>query len=142
MPPSCAASDGWTPTARRRRRRVAVGLTALIDVVFILLLFFMLASSFSDWRAIRLDAAMAGPGAADAGTVLVGVSPAGLALGGRPVGAEELRARLSALVAADPSRRVALRPAPGTPLQASVDALDLIAASGAKHVALSIPGGG
>ena len=36
-------------------RRKKIGLTALIDVVFILLMFFMLTSSFSHWRAIDLN---------------------------------------------------------------------------------------
>lgn len=35
-----------------KARRRSIGLTALIDVVFILLMFFMLTSSFNRWRAI------------------------------------------------------------------------------------------
>lgn len=38
------------------RRKQAISLTPLIDVVFILLLFFMLSSSFSQWRQIKLPA--------------------------------------------------------------------------------------
>ncbi|WP_203299885.1 ExbD/TolR family protein [Marinobacter sediminum] len=34
------------------RRRPRIGMTALIDVVFILLMFFMLTSSFSQWKAV------------------------------------------------------------------------------------------
>lgn len=37
------------------RRRKSISLTPLIDVVFILLLFFMLASSFQQYRSIQLD---------------------------------------------------------------------------------------
>ena len=36
------------------RRKHAISLTPLIDVVFILLVFFMLATSFTDWRAVTL----------------------------------------------------------------------------------------
>jgi biopolymer transport protein ExbD len=36
-------------------RRHRISLTALIDVVFILLLFFMLTSSFSQWRAVSFQ---------------------------------------------------------------------------------------
>ena len=36
-----------------RRRRI--GLTALIDVVFIMLMFFMLTSSFEQWKTIQID---------------------------------------------------------------------------------------
>lgn len=46
--------------ARRRVRR-ALSLTSLIDVIFLLLLFFMLSSTFS--RHAEVDLAMAGAGA-------------------------------------------------------------------------------
>lgn len=36
------------------RRKHSISLTPLIDVVFILLVFFMLATSFTDWRPITL----------------------------------------------------------------------------------------
>ncbi len=39
-----------------RRRRSSISLTPLIDVVFILLLFFMLASNFQDERTVALTA--------------------------------------------------------------------------------------
>jgi biopolymer transport protein ExbD len=144
-PPAFAASEpagGRAAPARRPRRRVAVSLTPLIDVVFILLVFFMLASSFLDWRTLRLDAAQAGGGAALEGAVLVGVSASGLSFAGRPIETAALRDRIAALMAEDPARRVALRPASGTPMQATVDALDLLAAAGARAVALSVPEGG
>jgi biopolymer transport protein ExbD len=35
-----------------KARRRGIGLTALIDVVFILLMFFMLTSSFTRWKAV------------------------------------------------------------------------------------------
>jgi len=40
-------------------RRRSIGLTALIDVVFILLMFFMLSSSFNRWNAVDFDAPVA-----------------------------------------------------------------------------------
>jgi biopolymer transport protein ExbD len=45
-------------TARRTRRLIS--LTPLIDVVFILLVFFMLASNFTRWRPIPLQSATLG----------------------------------------------------------------------------------
>jgi len=45
-------------------RRRAISLTPLIDVVFILLLFFMLSSTFTQWR--QLDLAVPGSGDAPA----------------------------------------------------------------------------
>jgi biopolymer transport protein ExbD len=40
---------------RLQKRRQAISLTPLIDVVFILLLFFMLSSSFVPWRQINVS---------------------------------------------------------------------------------------
>jgi biopolymer transport protein ExbD len=41
------------------RRAKPISLTALIDVVFILLMFFMLTSSFSQWQILDLNSASA-----------------------------------------------------------------------------------
>ncbi len=41
-------------TFKTKRRRIPISLTPLIDVVFILLVFFMLASSFQKTRSIEL----------------------------------------------------------------------------------------
>lgn len=41
------------------RRRRGIGLTALIDVVFILLLFFMLTSTFTQWKAVDFKSPVA-----------------------------------------------------------------------------------
>lgn len=43
-----------------QRRRRHIGLTALIDVVFILLLFFMLSSTFTRWRTVDFESPVAG----------------------------------------------------------------------------------
>jgi biopolymer transport protein ExbD len=40
-----------------QRRRKMISLTPLIDVVFILLLFFMLSSNFTRWHQIKLQSA-------------------------------------------------------------------------------------
>ena len=42
-----------------QRRRRHIGLTALIDVVFILLLFFMLSSTFTRWRTVDFESPIA-----------------------------------------------------------------------------------
>jgi len=42
--------------AGRRRRVLQVSLTPLIDVVFILLLFFLLSSTFTQWRELKVVA--------------------------------------------------------------------------------------
>lgn len=42
------------------RPRKAISLTALIDVVFILLMFFMLTSSFTQWNSQQIKASVGG----------------------------------------------------------------------------------
>ena len=48
-----------------QRKRSVVGLTSLIDVIFLLLLFFMLSSTFSHFR--QLDLGVAGTGSGSGG---------------------------------------------------------------------------
>jgi len=73
-------------------------MTPLIDVIFLLLLFFMLSSTFSSYGEIELSQATAG--AAPTGTpserVFVQLGAARLVLNGAPVALDELAARVEA----------------------------------------------
>lgn len=123
--------------ANSGRRRALISLTPLIDVVFILLVFFMLASSFLDWRAITLDApAGAAAGSSAEGALLVEVRPDGLRLSGETVSLDALAARVAERVAATPDHRVVVKPAPGVALQDTVGVLDRLAAAGAADLTL------
>ena len=132
-----------SPTLRNRpRRRARVSLTPLIDVVFILLVFFMLASSFTDWRGLRLTAAEPGGAAAPGmvGAMLVDVRPEGVRLSGEPMAPDALVARLSIRLEARPDTRVLVRPAAGVAMQRVVDLLDRLSAAGIAR--LDLVGGG
>ena len=123
--------------ARRQRRRAAISLTPLIDVVFILLVFFMLASSFLDWRAIALDApGRAGGGPAMEGALLVEVRRDGLRLSGEPVSLQSLEARAATAVAERAGQKVLVRPDEGVPLQQTVRVLDRLTAAGVTQLSL------
>jgi biopolymer transport protein ExbD len=122
---------------RRSRRRSPISLTPLIDVVFILLIFFMLASSFLDWRTIALDT----PGQAAKrpsmeGALLVELRRDGLRLSGETLGLETLVTRVSRRIAQKPDQRVLIKPAPGVVLQDAVTVLDRLAAAGVKNLSL------
>ena len=125
---------GSTSRSRRGNRRNLISLTPLIDVVFILLVFFMLASSFLDWRAITLNAAadaLTEP-AGDSGlqgSVLVDIGPDGdLRLSGQAMSRDAVLAEVLALRERRPETGVILRPAPGVPVQMLVDLIDLMTA--------------
>ncbi|HLS19710.1 MAG TPA: biopolymer transporter ExbD [Paracoccaceae bacterium] len=123
---------------RARRRRAQIGLTPLIDVVFILLVFFMLASSFLDWRSI--DIAGGNTGAAQPGlegALLVDLQEDGLRLSGEDVTQEELLARIEARIAERPEQRIVVRPEGGVDVQRTVALLDQLSAAGAHDVTLA-----
>lgn len=123
--------------ARAVRKRSLVSLTPLIDVVFILLVFFMLASSFVTWRSIGLATPeAAGGGPTMKGAMLVEVLPDGYRFGARLMPLEAIADRVERRLAEDPAQRILVRPAGGVPLQRAVDVLDRLAAAGAVNVAL------
>jgi len=84
------------PQAQRTSARIS--LTPLIDVVFLLLVFFMLASTFLKFNYLPLTAGGKGAGAPSLGeTVIVRVQPGGaLDVNGEPVSAKALPAQLDA----------------------------------------------
>ncbi|TQV76302.1 ExbD/TolR family protein [Denitrobaculum tricleocarpae] len=126
--------------ALRPRRRQLISLTPLIDVVFILLVFFMLASSFLDWRSIELNT----PGTSQGGerlegTLLIDIRPDGLRLSGETLSPEALILRVVELLAKDPERRILVRPADGVVMQETVTLLDSLSAAGVTDLSLIAP---
>lgn len=71
------------PRARFQRRRLS--LTSLIDVIFLLLLFFMLSSTFSRFAEVELAAAAPGTGEATAPPLFLQLRPDTLSLDGDAV---------------------------------------------------------
>ncbi len=121
----------------RRRRGGAISLTPLIDVVFILLVFFMLASSFMDWRLIELDAPgrSGGPPSMD-GALLVEVRGDGLRLAGEPLSQAALLARVRERLQAVPEQKVLVKTTDGVTLQQAVSVVDALAAAGVVQLSL------
>ena len=121
------------PAARRRR---GLNLTPMIDVVFLLLVFFMLVSRFGQLDGVPL--ALAGgsaPGWSGAPR-LVDVRPDGLSLNGSPREAAELIADLRRLMPA-PDAPVVLRPQDGADVQRLVAVIDLLREAGITHVLMA-----
>jgi biopolymer transport protein ExbD len=120
----------------RRRRRSLISLTPLIDVVFILLIFFMLASSFSTEEAIELS--MPGSGAAEGALPgsMVRIKRDGLDLNGEPLTLDELQLRARRLARAPGGRLFLVQPDRGVPLQRLVVVLDALDRAGASNVSL------
>ena len=122
------------------RRRAVITLTPLIDVVFILLVFFMLASSFMDWRTLELSVARSGGGSAMKGALLVDIGDGYLRLSGRKMDADSLLRTLAQRFKAGPDQRVLVKPRRGVALQDAVDLIDRIAAVGGRQVSFASGG--
>jgi len=122
---------------RSHRKSAVVSLTPLIDVVFMLLLFFMLATSFERWRSIELSAGSNQLAATDPDRrfLVLRVSQEQLDLGGEVVTIPQVRQRLDGLPA---STRLVVKPADDVPLQRLVTVMDELAVAGIDRPIVSI----
>ncbi|WP_321339671.1 biopolymer transporter ExbD [Breoghania sp.] len=122
---------------RARTRRRPIGLTSLIDVIFLLLLFFMLASTFSNYQALPL----AGGGQATAAVREDAVRPALLRIhgegrmdiNGQSVSAETLAGMLADLKESE-TTRVAIWSGEDASVQDVVSAMDAVVAAGLSSI--------
>lgn len=107
------------------RRKLHIALTPLIDVVFLLLVFFMLASTFMKFQAVPISAAKGGGGSARLDEIaLIDLEPGGaVLLNGRTLEGGNLRAGLEALIGKG-IRRAVIRPRNGSTVQDVVRALE------------------
>ncbi|MGD9865835.1 MAG: ExbD/TolR family protein [Pseudodonghicola sp.] len=116
--------DGLAPARKRRRP----SLTPMIDVVFLLLVFFMLASRFGVDQILPLVTG-GGAGAYSGPPRLVDIAPGGVAPNGRAVAPETLAQALVPLMTA-PGDTIILRPRDGATLQQVVAVADRLRAAG------------
>jgi len=116
--------EGLAPIRRRRRP----SLTPMIDVVFLLLVFFMLASRFGVDQVVPLP--LGGSGTAYSGPPrLVEIGTDSLWLNGRAIAPVSLAGGLAPLMSA-PSDTIILRAQDGAPLQEVVSVADRLRAAG------------
>lgn len=129
-------------TLTRRRSRVVLSLTPLIDVVFILLVFFMLVSQFTQWRAVEMlpEAAL--------GTQLTDQAPKLITVDATGVFTVEGRRALTAYNAAElvqaslsPGQAVSVRPLQGAAIQPVVSVVEALTSEGIDNVRVDHQGG-
>ncbi len=128
----------FKPVSLKSRRRW-LSLTSLIDVVFLLLIFFMLTTSFSHQRMMELDVPTSQGKGKNAwqGGALIRVHQAGrIDFNGKPVPLAEIPTRARTLLDKRPDSRFIVRPDPGLSLQETVRVMDRLREGGAETVSL------
>ena len=122
---------------RRRRARSILNLTPLIDIVFLLVVFFMLTSHFIEEQAIDIDLpkAKSGNEAIEKEFVEVIVNPDGeLLVDGRKVQLEHLEETLKGALHAPGAKYVRLRGDHEARLGLAVSVIDAARAAGAESL--------
>jgi biopolymer transport protein ExbD len=125
--------------ASGKRRKPSINITSLIDVMFLLLIFFMVSSTFKDEEAIEITLPQAGSGAAQTLEVYeVLVSKEGqYYIDGEIVERGALAERVTVLLESDPEANIVLRGDAGADWQSIVSAIDILRNTGITN--LSIP---
>ncbi len=120
--------------SRPRRSGPLISLVPMIDVMLILLVFFMVTSTYLNLDMIpatRQQAQAGAPGAAPAGTVLIRLAADGVpVIEGRSLRPEALAERLAARLRDDPRTQVLVLPSGATTTQALVAVMDTAARAG------------
>lgn len=125
--------------AGRKRTSRGIDMTPLIDIVFQLLLFFMLTTSFV--RVESLNVNLAGPSISTKpvakATATIDLEATGATLiNGKPVWEHELQDKLNLLMTRTPGMPVLIRAEDAVEVQRLVDMMDAIRVAGGKQMAV------
>ncbi|HHH47290.1 MAG TPA: biopolymer transporter ExbD [Gammaproteobacteria bacterium] len=123
----------------RARIRSHLDIAPLIDIVFLLLVFFMLTSTFMVPEAIELELpASSSATVTDSTPLTVSLDQAGqLALNGERIELTQLREAIATLLDADADAAITLRSDARTEVQRLLAVMDEIRAAGGSDVALA-----
>jgi len=119
---------------RRKRNMALITMTPLVDVMMILLVFFMVTSTYLDLDMMPMVQSEAGGTAAPAGpapTLLIRITANGEArLRGQPLTAQSLATALQAA----PNARVLILPSGGSNVQGLVSTIETATQAGAENL--------
>ena len=121
----------------KKRPFPGLNLTPLIDVLFILIIFFMLTTSFMKIESMELilPSASGAKSAEKQEVVRIFIQDNGdMLLGSRKLGAEEMSESLARMFDKDPNTRIMLLTSDGVTMQQLVDIMDRIYLMGGKSL--------
>jgi len=120
--------------SRRKRNAALITMTPLVDVMLILLVFFMVTSTYLDldmMPMVQSEAESSGSNSGPSPTLLIRITADGAAvLRGQPLSA----AVLSAALQENPNARVLILPSGGSNVQGLVSAIQTVTEAGADNV--------
>ena len=123
---------------KRPRRRPAINITSLIDVMFLLLIFFMVSSTFREQFGIdvTLPEAETAERQEFEPHELVVARDGQFHLGRQVVNEDQLRAALLEILRDDPDAKIVLRADEGADFGSVLAAIDIARAAGGKQLIL------
>jgi biopolymer transport protein ExbD len=128
---------------RAEEDRLDVNLTPLIDVVFLLLIFFMVTTTFNQQAELRVDLpeASAEEQALDVIPIEITIDPSGAYfVNGQSLAKNNAKALLQSLqkiVAGDKEKSVIIRADATTPHQAVITAMDTVSRAGVSKLSIA-----
>lgn len=130
--------------AKAPRRMAGVEMTSLMDFVFLLLCFFVTASSFSEWETETIlplelpDATSAEMPKRMPGEIILNVDQSGsVSVNGRYIGADELKGVLARLAKYYPGQSVVIRADKESTYENVVDVIDSCRSAGIWNFSLA-----
>lgn len=118
-----------------------LNITPMIDVVFIILIFFMLTTKFAEFRLIGINTPKETTVVRDnLAAIVVKVFPGGtIEFDGDEIVPGTLSAQVAEVIALDPGRQFLIRPAAEVTLQDTINAYNAVEAGGARSLSFSRP---
>jgi len=123
------------------RKKSLINLTPLIDIVFILLIFFMLASNFVRWHTLELSVGEASEIEIDplAISIISIKADASYALNKIPMALNEIISLLRSKINNDPDHPIVIQPEKGANVQSMVDILNIVKGFAGNSVSVAKP---
>jgi len=125
----------------RQRTKQELNVAPLIDVVFLLLIFFMLASTFIKPEAIdlMLEGSSTGGNATEEMLNIEVVVDGTIRLNGLRLSMPQLETELASRIQGDQTRPVTIKAAAEVPVQTLVSIMDRVRAAGTNNLRLATP---
>lgn len=121
---------------RQPRKALHMNLTSLVDIIFMLVIFFMMTTSFTASESMELSLPSKGAGIVNSKDIMnIRIMSTGhVTINNQYVDAPTLNDELVETIARDPDTKIAIISTPGVSVQQLVSLMDLVYLSGGRNV--------